>query len=151
MDISKIVENKILETIESFGCEIAEINYQKSKNDVPTLWIYIYHESGVDLDLLSKINEVISPILDDVEELSDKYNLNLSSPGIDRAFKSQRDYERNYEKEVELRFYAPYMGKKIINGTLKKYDGDHVTIICENEELVIDTKSISKISQYIKF
>ncbi len=152
MSLSEIIEAKISPEVENMGCEVVEINYEKGrKQEPPTLWIYIYKESGVDFEVLSEVQEKIEPLIDEIAELEDKYHLNISSPGLDRAFKTARDFERNMGKEIEIKFYAPFEGKKMQTGILKEYNKQNITVEINGRDKVIDLKSTSKISQAIKF
>ncbi|MFI3167017.1 MAG: ribosome maturation factor RimP [Bacillota bacterium] len=152
MSLSEIIEAKISGKVEQLGCEVVEINYEKGrKGEPPTLWIYIYKESGVDYEVLSEVQENIEPLIDEIEELEAKYHLNISSPGLDRAFKTPRDFERNMGKEIEIKFYAPFEGKKMQTGILKEYNQKSIIATIGGKDKVIELKQTSKISQAIKF
>jgi ribosome maturation factor RimP len=79
------------------------------------------------------------------------YTLNVSSPGLDRPFKTERDFERNLKKEVELKLYAPLKGKKFLEGVLTEFDENSVTIDTGKEQLKIARNKIAKINKAIKF
>ena len=79
------------------------------------------------------------------------YTLNVSSPGLDRPFKSKRDFERNLKNEVEVKLYAPLKGKKFIEGVLTGFDENSVTVKTEKEDLKISLNKIAKINKAIKF
>ena len=79
------------------------------------------------------------------------YTLNVSSPGLDRPFKTQRDFERNLGKEVEVKLYAPLKGKKYIEGFLAAFDENSVTIQSGADEIKIARNRIAKINKAIKF
>lgn len=152
MNLSSIIEEKISAKVCELGCEVVEVNYEKArKGEPPTLWIYIYKESGVDYEVLTEVQEAIEPLIDEISELEDKYHLNLSSPGLDRAFKTDRDFERNMGKEIEIKFYAPFEGKKMHTGILKEYNKINITVEINGTDKVIEVKKTSKISQAIKF
>lgn len=152
MNLSEIIEEKISPKVEALGCEIVEIVFEKAKKlSPPTLWIYIYKESGVDYEVLSEVQEAIEPMIDEVEGLGEQYHLNLSSPGLDRAFKTRRDFERNLGKEIEIKFYAPFEGKKILEGVLKEYNETSIIVEAKTGTKEIDLKKTSKVSCAIKF
>ena len=79
------------------------------------------------------------------------YTLNVSSPGLDRPFKTARDYERNLGKEVEVKLYAPLKGKKLLEGILDSFDETTVTIVSGGEQLRLPLNRIAKIHKAIKF
>ena len=79
------------------------------------------------------------------------YTLNVSSPGLDRPFKTARDFERNLGKEVEVKLFAPLKGKKFFEGVLSAFDNNSVTITIGGAEEKIAKNKIAKINKAIKF
>ena len=133
----------------SMGIEIVEADFD---DKAETLTVYIETEDGVDLDTCEKFHNAISDPLDEIDPSAGApYTLNVSSPGLDRPFKTARDFERNLEKEVELKLYAPLKGKKFLQGYLKAFDENTVTVALEKEEVKIPRNKIAKINKAIKF
>ena len=129
--------------------EIVEIVFDNKTN---ALTIFIETENGVDLDTCEKFHKEIDSAIDELDpSYGAPYTLNVSSPGLDRPFKTQRDFERNLQKEVEVKLYAPLKGKKFIEGVLTAFDDNSVTIKTEKEELKISLNKIAKINKAIKF
>ncbi len=147
------VTSAIRQPLLAGGIEIVEVSYQKGRsgqND--TLWIYIYHEDGVDFDVLEKANEIIDPIIDVLDPTNGApFTLNVSSPGLDRAFQNQRDYERNFDKEVEVSLYSKVDGKKQFVGVLKNKTDELLTLDVDGKIIEIESSLISKVNQAIKF
>ena len=134
---------------DSLSIEIVEV---ETKIKPPSLTVYAETENGIDLNTLEKFHNLINLPLDEFEPFADKYTLNVSSPGLDRAFKTDRDYERNLNKEIEIKFYAPLKkGIKVIEGTLLKYNGTEVTVLYNGKEEVFPLSKIAKINKAIKF
>lgn len=140
----------MLEEIASpMGIEIVEV---ECNDKAATLTVYIETAAGVDLDTCEKFHNAISDPLDELDpSAGEPYTLNVSSPGLDRPFRTQRDFERNLEKEVELKLYAPLKGKKFLQGFLTAFDENTVTIALGKEELKIPRNKIAKINKAIKF
>lgn len=133
----------------SMGIEIVEADFD---DKAETLTVYIETEGGVDLDTCEKFHNAISDTLDEIDPSAGApYTLNVSSPGLDRPFKTARDFERNLEKEVELKLYAPLKGKKFLQGYLKAFDENTVTVALGKEEVKIPRNKIAKINKAIKF
>lgn len=151
MQIKPLEEIKaFLENIATpMGIEIVDIEF----NDKETaLTVYIETESGVDLDTCEKFHNAIMEPIDELDPTFDKpYTLNVSSPGLDRPFKTARDFERNVGKEVEIKLYAPLKGKKYYEGVLSAFDENSVTILTGKEELKISRNKLAKINKAIKF
>lgn len=135
---------------ERLEVEIVDIEFKMSKN--PSLTIFIETESGVDLDTLERFhNEINSPIDEFDPTFGSPYTLNVSSPGVDRPFKTERDFERNLGSDVEIKLFAPIKNVKFLEGELIAFDKNTVTIISGKEEIKIERNKIAKINQAIKF
>ncbi len=131
------------------GIEIVDIEFSEKDK---ALTIFIETESGVDLDTCEAFHNAIMEPIDEFDPTYDQpYTLNVSSPGLDRPFKTPRDFERNVGKDVELRLYAPLKGKKFIEGTLVAFDDNTVTVNSGKEEVKLPRNRIAKISKAIKF
>lgn len=131
------------------GIEIVDIEFDKKNN---ALTVFIETEQGVDLDTCEKFHNAINEPIDVFDpSYGEPYTLNVSSPGLDRPFKTKRDFERNIGKDVELKLYAPLKGVKFIEGELTGYDGNAVTVRTQKEEIKISLNKIAKINKAIKF
>ena len=132
------------------GVELVDVEVKLSKN--PSLTIFIETESGVDLDTLERFHNAIDAPLDELDpSYSAPYTLNVSSPGLDRPFKTDRDYERNLGADVEVRLYAPIRRQKYFEGTLVGYDCKTVTLSTEDGEIKLELNRIAKINCAVKF
>ncbi len=134
---------------EGLGLEIVEVEFKVSKN--PTLTVYIDKEGGVDLDTCELFHNAINAPLDEFDPYPQAYTLNVSSPGVDRPFKTDRDFEKNIGKMVEIKLFAPLNGKKFYEAKLVGYDGNNVTIEVLGSSLKIELNKIAKINQAIIF
>lgn len=131
------------------GVEIVDIEWNDKTS---ALTVYIETESGVDLDTCEKFHNAIMEPIDEFDPTYDKpYTLNVSSPGLDRPFKTPRDFERNVGREVEVKLFAPYKGKKLIEGVLTSFDDNTVSIKTSAEEIKFSRNKIAKINKAIKF
>lgn len=151
------MEFKKIEEIRSFldgyaqnaEVEIVDIEYDEKSN---SLTVFIENENGVDLDTCEKFHNSIMEPIDELDpSFGRPYTLNVSSPGLDRPFKKDRDFERNMFKEVEIKLYAPLKGKKFIEGVLTCYDGNCVTVKTKLEEIKLPLNKVAKINKAIKF
>lgn len=151
MQIKPVNEIKefLIPIADTMGIEIVDVEFDAKAT---ALTIFIETESGVDLDTCEKFHNAINEPIDELNPTFDApYTLNVSSPGLDRPFKTERDFERNVGKEVELKLYAPLKGKKFLEGFLVAYDENSVTIKTDKEELKIQKNKIAKINKAIKF
>ena len=127
MNTEKIKEC-LLPVVAGLGYELCDVEHKCTKTE-NSLTVFIANETVISLDDCEKVHLAIDPVLDELNPSHDNpYTLNVSSPGLDRPFKTLRDYERNYNKMCEIKLYAPYQGKKFYEGILIKKDTNTVTI-----------------------
>ncbi len=143
------IEKYLMPYAEKLGFEIAEIELKSGKN--ASLTVYLEKPGGIDLNDCEKFHMTVDAPLDELDpSYGEPYTLNVSSGGLDRAFKRPRDYERNIGGEVEVKLYAPLKGKKRLEGVLKSYDGNSV-VIQAGEEIKLELNKIAKMNKAIKF
>ena len=130
--------------------ELVDVEVKKGKDSAIT--VFIDTEDGVDLDTLERFHNAISDPLDVLDpSFGEAYTLNVSSPGLDRPLKTDRDFEKALGLDVEVKLFAPLKGKKFITATLVGYDGNTVTLKTDKEEFKIQLNKIAKISKAIDF
>ena len=132
------------------GVELVDAEFKISQN--PQLTVYIDTEDGVDLVTCERYHRALDPVLDELDPtFGSPYTLNVSSPGLDRAFKTARDFERAIGLDVEVKLYAPLKGKKFLEGVLCDYDGNTVTIEIDGATQKLELTKIAKINKAVKF
>ena len=93
---------------------------------------YIDKPGGITVDDCEIVNRALGDLLDEEDFIEDSYILEISSPGLGRPLKKERDFARSLGEEVEIRTYRMVNKQKEFRGILKAYDKDTVTI--EEEE-----------------
>ncbi len=84
------------------------------------------------MDDCETISRKLGEWLDEEDFISDSYILEVSSPGLGRPLKKEKDFVRSMGKDVEVRLYKPLNKQKEYRGALKSYDADTVTITLED-------------------
>lgn len=144
------IENALQPVAEELGIEIVEVEFKQGK--APALTVYIDTEAGVDLNTCEKFHRAIDPILDEVDPtFGVPYTLNVSSPGLDRPLKTDRDYQKCMGEKVEIKLFAPLKGKKFFEAILKGHDENCVFLEDKGEELKLEKAKIAKICRAIDF
>lgn len=135
---------------ERVGVEVVEVEFKQGKN--PSLTVYIDREGGIDLDICETFHRAIDEPLDELDPtFGQPYTLNCSSLGLDRPFKTERDFEKNIGKEVEVKLYAPIKGKKYYEGVMIEARQSNIVLkVDEKTTLSIEKSAISKINKLIK-
>lgn len=136
---------------QGFGLEVIEVLYEK-KYDGMNLTVVIDKDGGVTIDDCEKLHRAIDAPLDELDPIDTAYILNVSSPGIDRPLKTERDYKRNLNKKISVRLYTPQNGKKAYDGVLTEYDEDTFTIQLKNgNQITFNKKDTAKVEPIIEF
>ncbi len=135
------------------GITVVEVAFKQGKN--PELTFYIDKDGGMDLDTCELFHRAIDEPLDEFDPtFNQPYRLNVSSLGIDRPFKTDKDFLDHIGQMVEVKLYASIKGKKFYEGILMSYDKDKKLItlkVDEKNTFTIELKSIVKINEYIDF
>lgn len=139
------------ETAEKTGLKVYDAEFKQGKN--PALTVFVDKDGGVTLDDCERFHNVISEALDELDPSAGApYTLNVSSPGADRAFKTEEDFLSHIGKKVEVKLYSSVKGKKFYEGILKKYDGKCVVIeTFDKLSLSLELKNVVKVNEYIDF
>ncbi len=144
------IENLCEEVTSELGYELVDVEYLKESGDY-YLRVYIHKPGGVNLDDCQIVSEKLSQRLDDEDLLQKAYYLEVSSPGLDRPLKTDRDLERNLGNEVEISLYKAVEGVKKYEGILKSYNEDSVELETVDKMVEIPRETISLIRLTIKF
>lgn len=136
---------------EEIGVKVYEVNFKQGKN--PSLEIIIDKDGGVDLDTCANFHNAINEPLDAFDPtFGAPYTLNVSSKGIDWAFKTDEDFNSHIGEKVEVKLSAPIRGKKFYDGILEQYDGKSIVLrIDPKTAFTIDLKKTVKVNEYIDF
>ena len=113
--------------------ELVDVEYVKEGGSW-YLRAYIDKPGGITVDDCEIVNRALGDLLDEEDFIEDSYILEISSPGLGRPLKKERDFERSLGEEVEIRTYRMVNKQKEFRGILKAYDKDTVTIETEEEE-----------------
>ena len=137
-------------TVTALGYELYEVEYQK-EFDNWVLTLYIDHPDGVSLDDSELVSNAVDPVLDAADPIEQAYYLSVSSLGIDRPLKTDKDYKRNIGKVMDVKLYAPLNGKKEFSGTLTAFDEETYTIELKSGSETIERKKTALIRPHIDF
>lgn len=144
-------EELVLPLVEANNFELVDVEYVKEAGTW-YLRIYIDKEGGININDCELVSRAFSEILDKEDYIEDAYILEVSSPGLGRPLKKDKDFQRNLGEEVEVRTYKPINKQKEFVGLLEAWDKETVTLQLEGEEtLTIARADIALIRQYIDF
>ena len=131
-------EALLLPIVEREGFELVDVEYVKEAGN----WYlrgYIDKPGGITVNDCEAVSRRLSDILDEKDFIEDSYVLEVSSPGLGRPLKKEKDYKRNLGKEVEIRTYRMVDKKKEFTGLLDSYDYEAGTVTIELEDGTMKT------------
>ena len=133
-----------------YGYEIYDVEFVK-EGPHRFLRVYIDRDEGVNLDDCEAISRELGEYLDAKDFIADNYFLEVSSPGIERALKTDRHYAAAIGEEVRLKLYKAQDGAKELEGVLSDFDSESVTLSINDEKVSIQRKNIAKANIIFNF
>ncbi len=136
-------EELITPFVEDKGFELVDVEYVKEGGNW-YLRAYIDKPGGITVDDCEVISRSLSDKLDEEDFIEGAYILEVSSPGLGRPLKKEKDFVRNMGQEVELRTYRAIEKQKEFRGILDAYDKSSITLeVEEGEKLVFDRSNVA--------
>ena len=154
--MKNIAENaqRIIEPIaEELGLWVVEVEYKRGPHGM-ALTVYCDKEGGVSLQDLEKLHRAVDGPLDELDPTDGApYTLNVSSPGLDRPLKTDRDLNKYIGKEIEVSLYAAQDGKKKFVAVLCGFDSAVINLESAGDSGPLNIKrgDIANIKPVIKF
>ena len=133
----------IKDAVEAEGVRLWDVRFLKEGASW-YLRVFIDKPEGISIDDCTNVSHAIDPIIDEADPIDVSYYLEVCSPGIERELTRSRHYEESLGKQVRLKLYRAYDGKKEITGTLEDVTEKNVTLVTEGNALTVERKNISK-------
>lgn len=137
-------EELVMPLIEQNNFELVDVEYVKEGSNW-YLRVYIDKENGINVDDCELISRALSDLLDEKDFIDEAYILEVSSPGLGRPLKKEKDFARSIGEEVDIKLYRMKNGRKDYTGSLKAYDKESITIEEDDNELVFARSEIALI------
>ena len=147
----KKAEALILLIINKNNYELVDVEFVREGSNW-FLRAYVDKEGGFSVNDCEKVSREFSDLLDKEDFIEESYILEISSPGLGRPLKKDKDFERSLGEEVEIKLYKAVENQKEFSGTLEAYDAQTVTIGFEGDiKTTFDRKNIALIRLAIDF
>jgi len=130
--------------------ELVDVEFVKEAGEY-YLRVYCDMDGGIGIENCAEISRHLSDWLDEEDFIDEGYILEVSSPGLGRTLKKDKDFLRELGKEVELKLYKARDGVKDFEGVLKSFDGENITVETEVKDEVFTKKEIANIRLKIDF
>ena len=147
--IEDLVSQEVEKIIAPTKLELVDVEYVRERNWY--LRVFIDKEGGVDLEDCHSVSEKLSKILDEKDPISDNYLLEVSSPGLDRVLRKEKDFIRYAGRTVDIHFFKPHDGTKLMVAEIVKKEGTLLTVQKDGKEEQLDMSEISQIRLHIDF
>lgn len=138
------------ELAEKLALSVVDVEFKKEGQD-KILRVYIDKDGGVDLDDCEKFSRALEEILDEEDFIDEAYNLEVSSPGLDRQLKKEREFLHYLGREVEVKLYKEQNGLKEFCGVLKNFEDKTASVEVDGKIIKINPKDAAFIKLYFEF
>ena len=143
-EIEKYCESLVTPIIKDNHFELVDVEYVKEGSDY-YLRVFADKEGGINIDDCVLISRALEEKLDAEDKIEEAYILEVSSPGLTRPLKKDKDFKRSIGKLVEVKLYRAINGVKEISGYLESYSENEISLVDENsdETIVLKRSDIS--------
>ncbi len=144
VEIEERTEALVLPIIESAGLELWDVEYVKEGSDY-YLRVYIDKSGGVNIDDCVLVTRALNEKLDADDFIEDAYILEVSSPGLTRKLKKDKEFEKSIGKLIRVKLYKAEDGSKEHVGRLKEFAPDKLTIEVDEADISLSRDNISSV------
>ncbi|GEA51065.1 ribosome maturation factor RimP [Vibrio inusitatus NBRC 102082] len=136
--------------VEALGYELVGLEFIRA-GEYSTLRIYIDSENGINVDDCAEVSHQVSAVMDVEDPISVAYNLEVSSPGLERPLFKTAHYEQFVGQEVSIVLKMGVGNRRKWKGVIKGVDGELITIETDNQDNEFALSNISKANLIPKF
>jgi ribosome maturation factor RimP len=136
--------------VEALGFELLGLEFVQAGRH-STLRVYIDHENGITVDNCADVSRQVSAILDVEDPITNEYDLEVSSPGVDRPLFKPAHFEQAQGEEVRVRTKLPQDGRRNFKGDLVAASSDMITLQIDGHEHMIMLSNIERANIIAKF
>lgn len=126
-------EELLLPIMEQHQFELVDVEYVK-EGGTWYLRAYIEKPGGITVDDCEVVSRRLSDLLDEKDYIEDAYILEVSSPGLGRPLKKDKDFARSIGEEIEIRTFRPIQHQKEFTGILKEFDKEKIVVEMDDQE-----------------
>jgi ribosome maturation factor RimP len=146
----KQVETVALPVLEELGFELVEVQYRREQNGW-VLRLIIDKQDGISLGDCAAVSREMSQLLDIEDFVDQAYNLEVSSPGLNRPLKSMAEFERFVGRKAKIKTVEPIWGEHVFIGNINKTDGESIVLEVGGKEMTILFSQVAKARLEVEF
>lgn len=129
--------------VEETGKELLGVEFVSAgKHSI--LRIFIDHENGIDVDDCAEVSRQVGAILDVEDPISTEYNLEVSSPGVDRPLFEKDHYQAVIGETINVKLSIPLNGRRKFKGKLSAIENENLIVIVDGEDYQLEFSNIDK-------
>ncbi|EDY87494.1 conserved hypothetical protein [gamma proteobacterium HTCC5015] len=129
--------------VQDLGYELVGVDFRANASPA-VLCVYIDRDEGVNIDDCAKISREVSAVLDVEDPITSAYNLEVSSPGLDRPLFRESDFVKYKGHLAKVKLSIPYEERRNFKGQLNGVEDGMVLLIVDNEEYLLPYEQIEK-------
>jgi ribosome maturation factor RimP len=149
-----VVINRISDLVEpildEMGFELVDVEYL-SHHGKWVLRLFIDKEGGVTIDDCVRVSREVGDVIDIKEVVTHEYTLEVSSPGIDRPLRKEKDFVKAIGKKVKVRMITPLNGRRSFTGYLKDFKNSTLYVEMENAPVALRWADVEKVNIVYEF
>jgi ribosome maturation factor RimP len=149
VELLKRVKELILPSLNKLGIELYDIEYKREAIG-KVLRIYIDKKPKVTIGDCEVVSEHVGNLLDASNLLVERYHLEVSSPGLDRPLKTERDFLRYRGEDVKINMHSPMEGKLNFYGKIKDFKNGNIILDINGKILEVPLENVAKAKLDIK-
>ena len=149
-DIEAKTEALLMPILDEFGFELWDVEYVKEGSEY-YLRAYIDKEGGITIDDCVDVSRKLSDKLDEDDFIDSEYILEVSSPGLGRTLKSDRDFSKSIGRDTDIKLYKPIDKVKDLAGLLKAFDNATLTFLIDGNERVFNKSEVASVKLHVEF
>lgn len=144
------LENIIRPAVEAAGFEFWGLEYlSQGKHSI--LRVFIDHENGISVDDCAEVSHQVSGVLDVEDPIKGLYNLEISSPGMDRPLFNDEQFAHYVGEDTEVKLSVPLNGRRKFKGTIEQVEAGILTLRVDGEVYEINCQQVDKAHLIPKF
>ena len=136
--------------VESFGCELWDVEYVREGSE-RYLRLYIDKDGGIDIEDCEKVHRAMDPILDEKDPIAESYHFEVCSAGLERPLKRASDFEKFMDSPILVKLYRPRNGLKELPGILRGYEEGRVTLEAGKETITFEKSEVALVRLRVEF
>lgn len=147
--IEALVERLTNEIIQGTDLELVDVEYVKERDWY--LRVFLDKPTGIEIEDCQWVSEQLEAKLDELDPIKESYFLEVSSPGLDRPLKKDKDFARHIGDKIEVHTYTPINGRKLFIGTLVGMVDGNINLDVAGETISLPKDKAAQIRLHIDF